>query len=979
MRLPGTGRLVGLLIITSACATPRTAAPPTPPVPTPAASTLSTAFSDSDTLPIDSAVLTGVLPNGLRYYVRRNVKPEHRAELRLVVNAGSVLEDDDQRGLAHFLEHMAFNGSTHFEKHELVDYLRSVGMRFGGDLNATTGYDETVYRLTVPTDTARVLATALEILDDWAQGMTIDSAEIIAERGVVLEEWRARQGAGARILARHDSVLYRGSRYAERLPIGQRERIESATRPGLLRFYHDWYRPELMAVIVVGDIDPAAVVEQVRSRFGAIPAAEHQRPRRYFRLADNAAPLVSIVTDSEATGLSVQVLYKLPSRANVGTRAGYRRGLIENLFNHMLNQRLGELAQRVDPPFLGAGSATGTIVRTTRVHSYTASVPEDGVVRGLTALLTEVERVAQHGFTPAELERAKTSMLRGAESRVTARDAITSSSYAGSYVANYLTGRPIQGVYAALELDRALLPEIGLAEVNSLAAGWRDSTNSAVLATLPAKAGLHVPTRAELLAVFDSVRTEQLAPYEETLSDAPLVANLPEAGAVVRDQEIPSVGVTEWTLANGVHVLLKPTDFNADQVAIRGFSPGGTSLAPDSTALDAGLATQLLAVGGLGSFNHAALQKRLAGTIVSVGASMGRSTEGLRASGSPRNLETLLQLLYMQFTVPRLDTAAVAAYEASLRAKLTNRAANPAARFRDTVVAVMTQHHPRTRIFTLAMADSIDARRALTFYHDRFADASDFTFIIVGAFTLDSIRPLVERYLGGLPSTGREERARDLGIRPPTGVLRKTVAAGSEPKSQTLLYFTGEAPVTAASQYVLDALNQVLNRRLTERLREQLGGTYSPSVRATLSRFPTQHYEIAVAFGSAPDRVDELTQAVLDVIRDLQRTGPTAQELHDVAAQQRRARETGLRQNGYWLGMLATYAEAGWDLKSIAATEPPGGGGALTADVITRAAQRYFKLDNYAQFSRVPEKQQLTPERQPAAARAPSAPSPSRK
>lgn len=953
MRLvAGTGRLVGLLILISACATSKPKSASFEP-----ATLEADVTGSADLIPIDSAVLTGTLPNGLRFYVRRNVEPAHRAELRLVVNAGSVLEDDDQRGLAHFVEHMAFNGSTHFKKHELVDYLRSVGMRFGGDLNATTNYDETSYRLTVPTDSSGVLATGLEILEDWAHGVVMDSAEIVAERGVVLEEWRARRGASARILERHDSVLFRGSRYADRLPIGERERIESAARPELMRFYRDWYRPDLMAVIVVGDVDPAAVVEQLRARFGSIPAPENQRPREYFRLAENAAPLVSIVADSEATGLSAQVLYKLPPQADVGTRAGYRRALVESLYSRMLNQRLSELARRTDPPFLAAGSAMGALTRTTRVHSYTVSVSEGGIIRGLTALLTEVERVAQHGFTPAEYERAKTSLLRGAESRAAARDAITSASYAAAYSANYLTGHPIPGVDAALKLDSALLPGIQLAEVNRLATGWRDSTNNIVLATLPAKAGLHVPTRAELLAVFDTVRAAKLDPYSESVSDAPLVAQLPQPGAVTEERREASVGVTEWTLANGVRVLLKPTDFNADQVLIRAFSPGGTSLAPDSLMLDAALATQMLAVGGLGSFDHAALQKRLAGTIVSVGASMGQSSEGLSAGGSPRNLETLFQLLYMQFTEPRLDTAAVAAYEASLRANLTNRAASPAAQFRDTITAVMSRHHPRARTFTLAMVDSIDAARALAFYRDRFADASDFTFVIVGTFIPDSIKPLVERYLGGLPSTGREEKAHDLGIRPPRGVVHRTVVAGSEPKSQTIFYFTGEAPVAPGSQYVLDAVNQVLNRRLTERLREELGGTYSPSVSATLSRLPTQHYEIAISFGSAPDRVDELSDVVLDAIRELRERGPTEQELHDVAEQQRRARETGLRKNGYWLGMLSTYAEAGWELESIAMSDPPGGGSSLTAAAVQEAARRYFDFENYARFTLVPEKQ----------------------
>ena len=895
-----------------------------------------------------------MLPNGLHYYVRKNGKPEHRAELRLVVNAGSILEDDDQQGLAHFVEHMAFNGTTHFAKNEIIDYLRSIGMRFGGDLNASTSYDETSYRLTVPTDSADMLATGLDILQDWAHGMTLDSAEVAAERGVVLEEWRRRLGASARVLARHDSIIYKGSRYADRLPIGQAETIKHASPPELRRFYHDWYRPDLMAVVVVGDIDPAAIEARIRERFGAIPAAEHPRKRISERLVANAEPLVSIVTDPEVTGSSVQVLYKLPMRSNQGTRAAYRESLVNGLFNRMLNQRLSELAQRSNQPFLGASASSGTLVRLAPVHSFTASVPKDGLDRGLDALLTEVERVAQHGFTPAELERAKTSTLRGAESNVAARDAITSAAYAQSYVANFLVDRPIESVEQGLDLMRDILPGIQLAEVDSVANVWHNANNRLVLATLPEKEGWSVPTRDELLAIFDSVRARKLAPYSETLSEAPLVAKLPTPGAVTEEHQVPEVGVTEWTLANGVHVLLKPTDFNADQILVRGFSPGGTSLASDSLFLNAQYATQLLSVGGLGPFDHTELQKRLAGTIVSVGVSMAQNTEGLNAGGSPRNLETLFQLIYLQAVAPRIDTAAVAAYKTSLRTSLANRAASPAALFRDTVVAVMTQHHPRTRTITTAMVDSLDAEKALAFFRDRFADASDFTFVIVGAFDPDTIRPLVERYLGGLPSIKRKEKARDVGIRPPTGIVRRTVAAGTEPKSETVLYFTGKAPITPETQYILDGANVVLQRRLTERLREQLGGTYSASVRASLSRYPDDHYEVAISFGSAPERIDELTAAVLAEITDLQKVGPTPQEVHDVAAQQERSRETALRQNSYWLGTLASYAMSGWDISGLDAVEPPGGGKALTAQVIQRAAREYFNLENYVVISRVP-------------------------
>jgi zinc protease len=903
-------------------------------------------------VPPDSAVRIGVLPNGLTWYVRRNGKPENRAELRLVVNAGSVLEDDDQRGLAHFLEHMAFNGTARFEKQEIVDFLESVGMRFGADLNAYTSYDETVYMLTIPTDSQRVVGRALDILEDWAQRISLDTAEIAAERGVVLEEWRARLGAGSRLGDRIDSVLFRGSPYATRKPIGERARIETAERAELLRYYRDWYRPDLMAVVVVGDFDPAAMEAEVRWRFGALPAVGTRRARPAVTLPDEPGTRFSIVTDREATGSGVQVIHRVPVRHPRGTIGSWRASLAEGLFHSMLGQRLSELARKPEAPFLGGGTSGGRLVREVPVLSIGASAKEDRIEGALAAVLTEVERVRQHGFTQPELDRARLSVLRSLESRVAAQEAITSGSLASGYVDHFLTGGAIPGATGALALAREILPSFTLDSVRQPASVWRDTTNRAVIVTLPEKAGLRVPAAARLLAVFDSVAALRLDPWREELADAPLVARAPAPGRVVSERRHPAVDVTEWRLSNGARVLLKPTPFNADQVAIRGVSAGGTSLAPDSLVRHATSATGILAVGGLGAFPLDDLRKRLAGKVVSVGASIGGTTEEVSASGSPRDLETMLQLMYLQFTAPRVDSTAIAAWRASMRERLRNRSSSPAAAFQDTLVSVLTQAHPRAKPLTPEAVDSVRVERALRFHRERFADASDFTFVVVGAIVPDSIRPLVERWIGALPAAPaarrRSERARDTGVRPPAGVVRRTVRAGSEPRSSTQMVFTGTAAnVTPAAHYELDALEQLLDRRLTDRLREALGGTYSPSVSGSLWSRPTARYELSIGFGSAPERVDELVGATLEVIEALRRDGPTAQELHDIAEAQRRSRETGLKQNGYWLGMLTSYVQESWEFASLAADQPPGGGTSLTAARLTEAARRYLDLSNY--------------------------------
>lgn len=920
-------------------------------------------------LPVDPALTVGTLPNGLRYYLRTNKKPEHRAELRLVVNAGSMQEDDDQRGLAHFLEHMAFNGTTNFRKNDLVEYLQSVGMRFGGDLNASTSYDETIYRLTIPTDTLRVVQKALQILDDWTHGITIEPKAVVEERGVVLEEWRGRRGAGARIGERHDSLLYRGSLYADRLPIGLKTRIETARRDEIARFYRDWYRPDLMSIVVVGDFDKAQMESMIKAQFSDLPpTGPKARERVEVPVPDNVDPIVSIVADPEATSSSIQVLLKYP-RGETGTVAAFRRGLVANIYHSLLNQRLSEIAQRANPPFLGARAGMGELGRRTSFFSLATSVKDNGLEDGLGAMLTEVERVVQHGFTDTEFDRQKRSLLRSMESAYAGREATTSAAYANDYASNFLTGTPIQSIEQAVELARQLLPGITVDEVNRMSKVWRSSRMSATgeqtrvnnlvfLVSLPDKRGVIPPTREKLLAVFDSTlgtlaaASRPLKAYEEKVSTSPLVAKLPAPGKVVSDHAIAATGMREWKLANGVRVLLKPTDFNADQLFVTGYSPGGTSLAPASDYVSTSLATEVLAIGGLGEFDRVELQKKLAGKRVSVGVSISQLNEGLGASGSPTDAETMFQLLYLQFTAPRLDSLALSAFETAARTNLTNRASSPEAMYQDSMRVVLTQHHPLARPFTTAMIDSIDAARSLSFFHERFADASDFTFVIVGAFSPDSIKPLVEQYLGGLPSINRKEKGRDLGIRPPTGIVRKVVRAGTEPKSDTRIFFNGVATFSPDTRFTLDALADVLELRLTRTLREKLSGTYGVRVDASLSRDPYANYQLAIAFGSAPERVDELTKAVFKEIANLKKSGPTAAELQEVMETQRRGLETRLLQNQFWLNTIASYDQNGWDIGGALSID--GQIKQMTRERVASAAKQYFDEKNYVQVTLAP-------------------------
>ena len=904
-------------------------------------------------LPSDGSVRSGTLDNGLRYYVRRNAKPERRAELRLVVDAGSVLEEDGQRGLAHLLEHMAFNGTRQFAKDEIVRFLESVGMRFGADLNASTSFDETIYTLTLPTDSAGVLARGLDILSEWAHAITLDSAEVARERPVVIEEWRSGQGAASRIRDQQLPIIFRGSRYATRLPIGDTAVIRRATAPDLRRFYETWYRPDLMAVVVVGDVDVREVEAAIRREFGPLRAPAGAPPRPATSVPGHAETLVGIATDPEETSTSVSVLYKRDPEAS-RTVADARRELVESLYDQMLNARLYELAQRPDAPFLGAGSSKGRFLRAKDAYSLGAAVADSGVLRGLEALLVEAARVERHGFTASELSRAKEDLLRGMERAYAERDKTVSGVFADAYVTAFLQREPYVSTADAWALHQRFVPGIGVEEVNRLAREFISDSNRVVLVSAPANAEVRLPTEAELLATFARVRGVTVAAYDDRVVDAPLVPTAPAAGRVTAERVHAAAGVTEWTLSNGVRVLVKPTRFKDDQVLLAGRSPGGHSLVPDDAFLSASLAASVVELGGVGAFDQIQLEKALAGKAVSVSPSVGALEEGISGGASPRDLETLLQLVYLYFTAPRADSAAYQAFLARARTSLENRGRSPEAAFADTLQVTLAQHHRRARPATPALLRELDLGTALAVYRDRFADAGDFTFAIVGTVDTAALRPLVERWLGALPGTGRRETWRDVGITRPGGVVRREVRRGVEPKAETQLVFHGPAAYSLEQRYAIAALSQVLDVRLRESLREELGGTYGASVGGQLVREPREEYSISVSFGSAPERVDELTAVVLREIDSLKTAGPRPADVANAQEILRRSLETGLEQNGYWLGQLLTYDRLKLPLADIPRERRFAD--ALTPALIRDAARRYLDTTRYVQVTLRPER-----------------------
>lgn len=905
----------------------------------------------AQSIPLDPAVRYGTLDNGLKFYVRANGKPENRAQLRLVLNAGSIVEDDDQRGLAHFIEHMAFNGTKNFKKQELIDYLESIGMRFGPDINAYTSFDETVYMLEIPTDDAKIVSTAFQILEDWAHNVSFDDEEIDKERGVVIEEWRLGRGAWGRIRDKQFPVTFHGSRYAERLIIGDKETLESAPHDTLRRFYRDWYRPDLMAVIAVGDFDAQETEEVIRRHFSGIEGPEKKRPRIDYPIPDHEETLFSVVTDPEATSIDIEVGYKRPPVA-VETAEDMRASLVDDLYHGMMISRLSELSQKADPPFQYGFAASGWLGRTKSMYRLYAEVRNGGVDRGLRTLLTEARRVEQYGFSGSELERAKADLLRRIERQYEERDKQESRRFAGRYVDHFLEGEPAPSIEYLRDLYNQMVPGVTLAEINARADQWISANNRVVLVSGPEKEEAGIPGEPQLLAVFDSVAQLAVTPWVDQVRDEPLVGSIPHAGKVVEETKIDELGTTRWKLENGVTVLLKPTDYKNDEIVIRGFSPGGTSLASDDDYLSASMSSSVVGEMGAGNFSSIELDKALTGKVANVSSFIDELSEGIDGSASPQDLETMFHLLYLRMTAPRRDDEAFQGYMSRIAGWLENQADSPDFQFFSKFSEEMYLDHPRRQRLTVARLSRLELDVALAFYRERFADASDFVFTIVGNFEVDTIRPLIETWLGGLPASDRRENWRDVGVESPEGVVNFRVEKGIEAKSSVRIVFHGPAEWSPRNAHVLSSTAAVLGIRLREVLREDMGGVYGVRVNGGLGRDPRQSYNFTISFSCDPQRVDELSAAVFGEIQTLKDEGPGEDYIAKVREIQTRKRETDLESNGFWAGQLAYHERYGLALTDILHYDELIE--SVTRESVHDAVRLYLDTERYVQGVLVP-------------------------
>jgi zinc protease len=951
-RFAACGLVVGLLLVSGPVAT--TQAPVTGRETT---ATSVASYALSQPMPVDPEVTVGTLPNGLRYYLRANQRPARRAELRLVVKTGSVLEDDDQQGLAHLVEHLEFAGTRHFPRQTLVDFLSLLGLSIGPDANAETSFDDTQYTLRVPTDVPGVLDRALLVLEDWAQGALFEERGIDRERGIVLSEWRMHLGARERLQDKIRRVLLEGSRYADRPPIGKPEIIERAQREPLRRFYRDWYRPDLMAVIVVGDVDRQAVEGLIKRHFSSLMSPSPSRPRPVFDVPEKPGTRYAVLTDKETTMTTVQISNLRPAR-DQGSVGGYREIMRDQLFADMLGGRLDELSQGANPPFLRAGAQRGLFPapRTRDEAILQALVASDGVTRGLDALETERLRVARFGFTASELARAKQSRLSSYERGVTESPDRESASRADEYTRNFLQGEALPTVWQELAFHRRFLPGITLAEMNGLAADWFPDRNQLVLVTAPEATGVVLPTEPQLAAALKAAAAKRLAAYVDLAAGQKLLAATPARGAITKTSVRAEAGITEWTLSNGATVVLKPTMIKENQILFRAVAPGGTSLASDADFISARVADGVVAAGGVGRLSAVTLDKILAGKAVFVTPFVGETYQGMGGGSTPQDLETMFQLLYLRFTQPRGDPIAFAAMKSQAKALVANQTASPDVVFNQTVDAAVSRNSPRRQPESAATVDRWDLEKSLAFYKARFADASNFTFVFVGSFTPEAIRPLVETYIASLPATRARETWRDVRVATPSGPVERTIQKGVEPKSQVALVFSGPFEYDDAHKLALRTMTLVLQSRLLDAIRQQLGATYSITVTPSTEKFPRPEYRVRIDWTCDPARTATLVQRVLDEIAMFKATSYSSGQVALIREGLLREFQGSSDDNGYLLNQISRRYQDGEQATVAAVINLPAQIAALTGAAIQEAAQTYLDTRNYVKVVLMPER-----------------------
>jgi zinc protease len=912
-------------------------------------------FSLNQPIPVDPNVKIGKLPNGLTYYIRKNTQPAKKVELRLAVNAGAVLEDNDQRGLAHFMEHMNFNGSKHFPKNELVDYLQKIGVKFGADLNAYTGFDETVYILPISTEDPKVVEQGFTVLEDWAGNNLLDKSEIEKERGVVLEESRLSKGAQQRMMRQYFPKLFNGSKYAERLPIGKDSIIQNFKPDVLERFYKQWYRPNLMAVIVVGDIDPAEAEQKIKAHFGGFknPVSAKVRPA-IIPIQARTKPEAMVITDEEATNTILQILNFIRPVKKIKTWGDYRQNIIDQLVNNLINQRLQELTQKENPPFVFGFAGTESFIRGYETFFTAAVLGNNTADEATKALVGETERARQFGFLSSEIDRAKAALLNQAEQGYKEKDKSESNSLVQGYLQNFLEGDPIPGAQNRYQFMKQVLPTITPAEINAVTKKMPPTTNAFALLTAPARTKDKLPTNAVLLTDVIAAGKQTVKPYQEKAIAKNLMEGDVASGKLVSETKNAKLGTTDLTLSNGITITIKPTTFKNDEILMDAWRRGGWQRFPLADKDNAKNAAQVVMEMGVKDMSPTDLQKFLSGKTVDVNPYINDHEEGIQGSSSVKDFETFLQLVNLYFTQPRKDQGLFNSFVTKTKSQLQFLKSNPRAFYSDTLTKILYNNSPWVSAVPQPEDfDKVTADKALDIYKQIFGNADGMHFTFVGNVDVDKVKPLLAKYLGSLPSQTTEHQFKDNGVRPVRGVVEANIKKGKEPQSLVTVLWTGETQYNRDENLAFRALIDALNIKVIEKLREELGGMYSGGLSGAVQKRPYVHYSISASIPCGPENVDKLTNALFDIIKNAQDGKIPQTDLDKVKETLKKQYKVNIQENEAWLNNLSQAFIDQNNPEDILTYEQRVD--ALTLQDLQKAAQKFFDMKNYVKAVLYPE------------------------
>lgn len=909
-------------------------------------------------IPVDPNVKVGKLSNGLTYYIRNNGKPEDKVELRLAVNAGSIMETERQLGLAHFMEHMNFNGTKNFQKNDLVDYLQSIGVKFGADLNAYTSFDETVYILPIPSDDPEKLEKGFQIIEDWAHNTTLSEEAIDGERGVVLEELRLRLGAEERMQRETLPKIMYGSRYADRLPIGTKENLENFSYEDVRSYYKTWYRPELMAVVAVGDLDVETMEQKIKDHFGKIPASTNGKERESYQLPNHEETFIAIASDPEAAFSRVNIMYKDRKNAEPSVNIkDYREGLVRNLFSQLINNRLGELRNSAKPPFVfGFSFYGGTFARTKNAYQSIAQTSAEGQLEGLRALLLENERVKRYGFQQGELDRAKKSIIARLEKSYNDRDKIESGRIVGQYVSNYLDEQPIPGIEWEYATTKHLLNGITIQEISELINVFIHNDNRVITLTGPEKEGLAKVTEAQVLALIKEVESANITAYEDEAVREALIEKLPAPGSIVSTTKNDVVGTTTMTLSNGATVTIKKTDFKNDEVLFQAFSFGGTSLYSDKDFIATAFANGGITQAGIGGLSLTDMSKFMSGKIANVSPFLSNSAENFRGSAAPKDLEILFQMVHLYFTDINKDNEAYQSFITKQKSFLGNLMANPSFYFQDKVGSKRNEGNPRYGGFpTPEKYDAGDYDLAYTKFKERYADAGDFHFYFVGNVDEAQVAAFAKAYIASLPGLNSNEKYIPTKFREKDTYEKFVVNRGADPKSSVSITWREETTYDRETELAATALGEVLTIKLVEKLREEEGGVYGVGARGSLSKITFVDFDFSISFPCGPENVDKLVAASLAEVEKIKKDGVTAEDLAKVKETYLVARKELVKTNRFWLTNLVNLKQQDRDATYISEYEKRVNN--LTAKDIQNVAQKFLD-ENYFLSILMPEEKE---------------------